>query len=152
MPNCIKDAICLISLILVLLLAACYPGKLAKVDANQKATFSGTLQFEMFYGAPGFGEDTTMDEKEPTYILHLSKPFLFRDTALLSGLDTRMDTVAYDTISTIHVRFYPESTIAGNNLRTLVGKKVTMECTLYGAITGHHHAPAITEQVYSIKE
>ncbi len=115
-----------------------------KVDAQQAVTLPGTLTFEMFYGAPGFGEDTTEDAKEPTYILHLIHPIAFRDTAL--------EETEYETVSTIHVRFEHGSPINGENMRKLIGKQVSIKCSLYGAHTGHHHARSVTEKIWSIIE
>jgi hypothetical protein len=147
-----KNIIALASFILLLLLTNCKSDHLKKVDVDQKEQFAGTLQREMFYGPPGFGEDTTTDEKEPCYILHLDPLILFRDTIQANDVGLRGDTCGYDTIKTIQVRFDPESNVNGRNLRNEVGKKITITCTLYGAFSGHHHAAALTEKVFSIKE
>jgi hypothetical protein len=80
MPQLRKISLLAVSFVAVLLFMDCKSANSTKVDVNQKERFTGTLKYEMFYGAPGFGEDTAMDEKEPTYILHLDRPFLFRDT------------------------------------------------------------------------
>ncbi len=133
----------LVLLILALTLMDFRLDNLKKVNANQREVFAGTLQFEMFYGAPGFGEDTTQDEKEPTYILHVNEPFLFRDTSFTSD-------ASYDTVNTIHIRFDPASAVNGTNLKKIIGEKIIVECTLYPAHTGHHHAPAVTEKVFAI--
>lgn len=123
-----------------------------KVDVVPKTNFSGTLQYEMFYGSPGFGEDTTSDEKEPSYILHVDRPFLFRDTILDSDFGVSLDSCVYDTVNTIQIRVDRQSNPYAQSLKNMVGKKITLTCTLYGAHTGHHHAPVLTEKVFAIKQ
>src|ERR1700720_669034 len=108
-----------------------------KVDIDQKVTLFGTLKYELFYGAPGFGESPGTDAREPTYILHLNCPIFFRDTSLAE--------TSYSKIKTIQVRFMPGDKMVGEHLRKLKDQKVEIICTLYGAITGHHHAPALTD-------
>ncbi|MES2701179.1 MAG: DUF4431 domain-containing protein [Bacteroidota bacterium] len=136
----------------VSLFMGCTSRELIKVDVAQKENFSGILQYEMFYGAPGFGEDTASDEKEPAYIRYAAPPFLFRDTILASDYGVSLASCSYDTVKTIQIRVDPHSNPYANNLKNMVGKKVTLTCTLYGAYNGHHHAPALTEKVYAIKE
>lgn len=132
-----------ISTITLLATVFCAPSLYAqkKVDASQKVTLRGILKNEMFYGAPGFGESPKTDAKEPTYILHLYKAILFRDAKL--GKE-------YELCKTIQVRYSKGSKINGDNLVQLTSREVEIECTLYGAHNGHHHAPAVTEQVFSI--
>lgn len=152
MLNDNKNARPLVVVVAVLLFMACTSRKPIKVDVVQKATFSGILQYEMFYGAPGFGEDTTSDEKEPAYILHVDQPFLFRDTILAGDSGVSLDSCTYDTVKTIQIRVDPQSNPYAKNLKNMVGKQITLTCTLYGAHTGHHHAPALTEKVYAISK
>lgn len=140
----------LILVAVVSLFVACTSRDLIKVDVIQKANFSGTLKCEMFYGAPGFGEDTTIDEKEPAYILHLDNPILFRDTILANDFGVSIDSCTYDIVNTIQIRV-DQSNPYAKNLKNKIGKKITLSCTLYGAHTGHHHAPALTEKVFAIK-
>ena len=127
------------------------PTPYKKVDIGQKETYTGLLTYDLFYGPPGFGEDTANDEKEPTYILHLTTPILFRDTDLVqSDNPIPGNTIGYDTVRTIHIRADAATPASSKTLQPLTGKKIKLECTLYGAHTGHHHAPALIEQVYSV--
>ena len=145
-----NNKILLLALIVSFALITCTPNQLTMVDVGQKVNFSGTLQYQMFYGVPGFGEDTTSDEKEPAYILHTEHPFLFRDTLLANDVGISTHSCTYDTVSTIQIRVDRQSNPFAKNLKNMVGKKITLTCTLYGAHTGHHHAPVLTEKVFSI--
>ena len=122
-----------------------------KVDAGQRTLLAGKLKYETFYGAPGFGEDTATDAKEPTYILHLDIPIHFSDSTLEESIEHSDNTPAYETVETIQVTPNSGEEIT-NALKNNKDKKVTIECTLYGAVNGHDHAPAITEKVFSVKE
>ncbi|HVA98045.1 MAG TPA: DUF4431 domain-containing protein [Bacteroidia bacterium] len=107
-----------------------------KIYANQKCTLVGNLQLQLFYGAPNFGEDTLTDEKEYSYILNLENPILFLDSELGSG--------EWETVTKIQV-------ITNRmNLANFINKKVIITCTLVAAHTGHHHAPAITWELFDI--
>jgi len=108
-----------------------------KIYANQKCTLVGNLQLQLFYGAPNFGEDTLTDEKEYSYILNLQKPILFLDSELGSG--------EWEPVTKIHV------ITNSMDLANFINKKVIITCTLVAAHTGHHHAPAITWELFDVK-
>ncbi len=110
-----------------------------KVNANEKVTLTGILTNKLFYGAPNFGENPETDAKEPSYILKLDKSILLKDKDF-NGND-------WIKITEIHV-FDANRKI---DLKPYNTKKVSIECTLAAAHTGHHHAPAITWNLYSIK-
>jgi len=120
------------------------------VEVGQRTLVKGMLKYETFYGAPGFGEDTLVDNREPTFILHLNRPILFRDTTLC-GSDI-LSVCPYDTIKQIQVLTGAQRVERTKDLSYLANREVTIECTLFGAHNGHHHAPALTETIFSIKE
>ena len=121
------------------------------ININQRVSLSGTLKYEAFYGAPGFGEDTINDSKEPTYILHLSKAIHFSDSSLEGSIDQSANTPKFETVESIQI-----GEIDGDEMNSALqknkDKNIIIECTLYGAVDGHDHAPAITDKVFSIKE
>jgi hypothetical protein len=110
-----------------------------KIESSQKCKIVGLLQRELFYGPPGFGEDTLNDKKEYSFILKLQKPISFKDSEFGSG--------AWEPISKIHVLELNDNI----DLSNYVNKNVTITCTLTKAHTGHHHAPAITWDLYDVK-
>jgi hypothetical protein len=95
---------------------------------------TGKLARHMFYGAPGFGEDPKHDAREPGYYLELAKPICTVAGDVESGDAARMDVRRVQLV--LDQRGY-------ERLRPLLGATVTLRGTLFGAITGHHHAPVL---------
>ena len=96
---------------------------------------TGTLARHMFYGAPGFGEDPKHDEQETGFYLDLPAP-----VCTLAGRDE------YDRPLERVRRVQLVLNSAGYaRLRPYLGKRVTLRGTLFGASTGHHHAPILLD-------
>ena len=94
---------------------------------------SGTLARHMYYGAPRYGEDPKHDEKEIGFYLDLAVPLCMRPGG--DGVD-----VAKSGIRRIQL-LLDEDGYA--RLRPLLGERVSLRGTLFGAITGHHHTPVL---------
>ena len=98
-------------------------------------SITGTLARHTFYGAPGFGEDPQHDEKETGFYLDLSTP-----VCTLAGGDY------YD--KPLHEIRRVQLVLDEDGyarLRPLLGRRVTLNGTLFAAITGHHHAPVLLD-------
>jgi len=110
-----------------------------KVLANVEVQLNGTCKYELKYGSPGFGENPATDTKEFSFILHLDKAILFKDTEMGSG--------KWEKVSTIHI-IDAENKF---NMKMYKNKHISLTATLGAANTGHHHAPAITWDIKQIK-
>ena len=98
---------------------------------------SGTLARHIYYGAPGFGEDPKHDQKEVGFYLDLATPVCMapgRDDADVARSGIRRIQLVLD-----------EDGYA--RLRPLLGKRLTLRGTLFGATTGHHHTPVLLSVV-----
>ena len=94
---------------------------------------TGTLARHMYYGAPGYGEDPRHDAKEVGFYLDLSVPICMRS----GGDDVNAAKSGIRRIQLV----LDEQGYA--RLRPLLGKRITLRGTLFGAITGHHHTPIL---------
>ncbi len=94
---------------------------------------TGTLARQMFYGAPGFGEDPKRDEKEIGLYLHLAMP-----ACTVAGRDDE----AKRNVRLVQLVL---DSAGYARLRSFIGKHVTLRGTLFAAITGHHHAPILLD-------
>jgi hypothetical protein len=74
------------------------------------------------------------DRPEKAYILTLPGP------TCLSGSD---ETDKVSSAGTIHI--YSSDEAIAQSLKQLVGKKVKVKGSPFGAITAHHHAPIVME-------
>jgi hypothetical protein len=92
----------------------------------------------MYYGAPGFGEDPKHDKKEVGYYLDLAVPL-----CVLPGSD-----IARSGVRRIQLVLDEDGY---SRLRPLVGKRVTLRGTLFGAITGHHHTPVLLNVITPVR-
>jgi hypothetical protein len=99
------------------------------------ARIAGTLTRHMYYGAPGYGEDPTRDDKEVGFYLHVAAPLCMQ-----AGSDD--SDVARSGIRRIQLVLDQDGY---TRLRPYLGKKVTLRGTLFGAFTGHHHTPVILD-------
>ena len=102
---------------------------------------TGQLTRKTFYGAPGFGDDPKHDEKETGFYLELSSPICTQPGA--DDVDTAKTGIRI-------VQLVLDS--AGYaRLRPFVGQRVTLKGTLFGAISGHHHAPVLLDVTRPVK-
>lgn len=98
----------------------------------QVYSLTGTLTQVLFYGAPGYGEDTVNDTKELVYVLELDK-------AIIMLADTTSDfNEAKANIEELQI-------LTDIDLSKKINQKVTLTGTLFGAQTGHHHTEVLMD-------
>lgn len=99
------------------------------------STIHGTLSSKVYWGPPGYGEDTTVDEKEPAYILVLDKGINLKapQKDLSDGYNAAINNV-------MQIQIVPQ-----NPLDDYLNKPVTVTGTLFGAQTGHHHTDVLMD-------
>lgn len=95
-------------------------------------SFTGTLNYVMFYGPPGFGEDTANDAKEWDYILELDKPI-----SILADSGNDFND-AKSNIQELQI-------LTDTDLKQQIHQKVTLTGTLFGAQTAHHHTEVLLD-------
>jgi hypothetical protein len=109
------------------------------------ATLVGKLTEETFFGPPGFGADKEHDKKEPVLVLQLAQPIdVVRPPEGGSELD--VDRMAVTKVS------LTDPKDAGVDLRKLVGLRITVKGTLFGAHTAHHHTDVLMSGVEVVPE
>lgn len=97
-------------------------------QAQHRTSFSGTLIFRDFYGAPNYGENPETDNVETVPVLDLDLPLIFKD-------ETGNETF----VSQMQVLVSNSKT----DLRNLENRKVKIKGTVSKAETGHHHTDMI---------
>ena len=101
----------------------------------ERVSITGTLARHMFYGAPGFGEDPQHDHKETGFYLELATPI-----CTLAGGDYYDKPL--DGIRRVQLVLDADGYA---RLRPLLGRRVALRGTLFGAITAHHHTPVLLD-------
>lgn len=104
------------------------------------STIHGTLSSKVYWGPPGYGEDTTADEKENVYLLILDKGINIQAPKkdLSDGYNAAINNVMQLQL------------VNQQSLDAYLNKNVTVTGTLFGAQTGHHHTDVLLD-VKSIK-
>lgn len=104
------------------------------------STIHGTLSSKVYWGPPGYGEDTTVDEKENVYLLVLDKGINIQAPKkdLSDGYNAAINNVMQLQL------------VNQQSLDAYLNKNVTVTGTLFGAQTGHHHTDILLD-VKSIK-
>jgi hypothetical protein len=140
-------------LLTVLFLIQLLPGSVIPASAHtrksraihygpEKVTLTGKLVTRTFYGPPNYGEDPRTDDKERQYILLL---------------DSAIDVLASKDDSTNRTeRGVTKVTLVARDsdthpAKSLLGRRVEVEGTLFHATTGHHHTKVLIE-VSSLKK
>ena len=96
------------------------------------STLSGTVKESLFYGPPGYGEDTINDSKERVYVLVLDKPIT------MIAEDKNEFNTAKTNIKEIQL-------VTNEDFKHHINKKITLSGTLFGAQTGHHHTDVLLQ-------
>ncbi len=138
-----------ILLIASLALAACSTNPHAEGEATEAttenatnyqyepvvSTIHGTLSTKVYWGPPGYGEDTTVDEKENVYLLLLDKGINIKAPKkdLSDGYNAAINNVMQLQL------------VNQQSLDAYLHKKVTITGTLFGAQTGHHHTDVLMD-------
>ena len=107
------------------------------------STVSGKLKVELYYGAPGFGEDTANDAKEYSYIFYPDDTI---NVLYNKGDDTVLDIPARNVIK-FQLAFLSEKL----SLHPFMNKHIKITGKFFGAITGHHHTDVLM-MVNKVKE
>ena len=100
---------------------------------GEPITLSGKVTLQTFFGPPNYGENPDTDSRETQGILVLVRPVC-----------VSANPVSYDMAETnqVKVTLVPPD---GVNLKNFAGKRVTVQGTLFHAITGHHHTPVLMQ-------
>ncbi len=99
------------------------------------STIHGTLSTKVYWGPPGYGEDTTVDEKENVYLLLLDKGINIQAPKkdLSDGYNAAINNVMQLQL------------VNQQSLDAYLNKNVTITGTLFGAQTGHHHTDVLLD-------
>jgi hypothetical protein len=99
------------------------------------STIHGTLSSKVYWGPPGYGEDTTADEKENVYLLVLEKGINIQAPKkdLSDGYNAAINNVMQLQL------------LNQQSLDAYLNKNVTITGTLFGAQTGHHHTDVLLD-------
>lgn len=103
------------------------------------SVISGKLSTEIFYGAPGFGENPATDQKEEQYVLLLEKPINVNGTNVSVEDSEDESTRTRKAVSKIQLLYDKDSIDMGKYL----GSAVKLTGTFFGAHTGHHHTDVV---------
>jgi len=106
------------------------------------STISGMVRLEKFYGRPGFGETPKIDEPEDSWILYPEKPINMNQS---SDIESNNGKIGVTKIHLTETKRF--------DLASYSGKVLRVSGTLWGAITGHHHASVLmTVQKVEVKK
>ena len=100
----------------------------------EKVSITGTIVSRTFFGPPNYGENPKTDSKESQYILVLDTPI---DVVGDNKYNEAERGVKQITLVVHDFKATP--------VRPWLGKRVTIEGTLFHAITGHHHTKVLIE-------
>jgi hypothetical protein len=100
------------------------------------STISGTINTQMFYGAPGFGEHPKTDKKEFPFVINLVQGInvISHDKDENSTDQTKYNVTQIQLI-------YPDDI----NMASYKGKMVKLTGTFFGPETGHQHTEILMD-------
>ena len=104
------------------------------------ATLTGKLVEETFYGPPGYGSDPGHDKKELVLVLQLPQPLDVLE-APDAGSEFDVERLGVSKVS------LTDPKDAGVDLHKLVGQRIVVRGTLFGAHTAHHHTDVLMSGV-----
>lgn len=99
----------------------------------EKVAVTGKVVSRTFYGPPGYGENPKTDSRESQYLLLLDRPI---DVLSTPEFETERG-VKQITLVVVDFKATP--------VRPWLHQRVTIEGTLFHAITGHHHTRVLIE-------
>lgn len=100
---------------------------------------SGIIVRKTFPGAPNFESIAGGDEPETGLYLQLRSAICGRAPVTDADPEDPQDNVTFVQLNIEFPRYH--------RFRALVNKSVTLEGNLYSAITGHHHAPILMDNI-----
>jgi hypothetical protein len=95
---------------------------------------TGVVGLKTFFGPPNYGEDPEHDSKETQVQLRLSHPI-----CTLKGMDDGDEPETDQDVVTLVIQ------VQGIKISRLVGKRISVQGTLYHAGTMHHHTPLLMQ-------
>jgi hypothetical protein len=101
--------------------------------AETVVTVQGILQAGEFLGPPGYGEDPAHDARETSYYLQLPAPIEEQNPGVQLGSE-------FDHPLEHFAQLVPPS---GQQLKPLVGKRVSVTAVPMPAATGHHRTGVV---------
>ena len=119
-------------------LASSAPAACLDLKRAQVFSFEGVLTYRIFPGPPNYADIRKGDRPEPTYILKL-------DQGTCATGDEFVDPNAMiDRVQIFPAFDSKNAKQLWRDLRRLKGSRVSVEGSdLFGAQTGHHHAPLV---------
>lgn len=127
--------ICLLALLFITTASEAKRQELRYETAN--VTLTGRVVYRTFYGPPNYGETPKTDSRETQAILLLDSPIDVIGTPNDEINETERGVKAITLVS-------------DRSLRSFVGKRVTVQGSLFHAHTGHHHTKVLMS-VSSVK-
>jgi hypothetical protein len=101
---------------------------------SAKATLSGVLQHQWFWGPPNFGEDPKTDAHYQDFVLRLDHPLVLRDSPVLHGNPKLLRAIQIRTEFDKPIR---------EVLRRLVGKHIETSGNLLSAVLPSDNTPVV---------
>ena len=101
------------------------------------STLTGTITTEMFYGAPGYGENPATDTKEYPFLIIPDQPINVVATPQQVKEETEETKMGVSKLQLI----WPDNI----NMEQYKGKRVKITGTLFGPQTGHHHTDVLMD-------
>ncbi|MEO5946324.1 MAG: DUF4431 domain-containing protein [Chitinophagaceae bacterium] len=105
------------------------------------SVITGTISKEVFYGAPGFGENPATDQKEEQYLMLLDKPVNVNGLNVSEEDSEDESTRTRKGVTKIQLLYDKDSIDMGMYL----GSTVQLTGTFFGAHTGHHHTEVVMD-------
>ena len=100
----------------------------ASRETEQTVVVQGILQLGEFLGPPGYGEDPTQDAREGSYYLQLPAGIQVQNPNVKLGSE-------FENTGEVFAQLVPPK---GQQLKPLVGKRVSVTAEPMPAMTGHH--------------
>lgn len=105
----------------------------------QRTVISGTLVKQLFYGAPGYGEDKAHDEKLHLYVLKTKPVDVYSDKTS----DLPKGNTTFRGIDEFQLNYADVPGLSYQQLGKFLGKRVVVAGTLLQAQTGGEHTNVI---------
>jgi hypothetical protein len=103
-----------------------------------RVTLEGSLGTQTFPGPPNYESIAAGDRPETVLVLRLDAP-----VCVDAASDGMSDAVA--SVETIQLALRGPEQFA--SMRKLVGRRIRLTGSLFGAISAHHHTPVLLEEI-----
>ncbi len=95
---------------------------------------SGTIETEIHYGPPNYGENLNTDRPEKIYVLSLQSPITVE-----ANKDDVLNARTFENIYKLQI-FSGSNEV---NLGPLVGRKTRLTGKIFQGVSGHHHTDVL---------